>query len=101
MTETAVNSDFINKFSKTVVNRVKDDIPDLTGKVLDSPEKSWTVFLRKESWTLLQERPIFIFARAFPRISLPDLIPGRASRIREFLPAPVPLSLSCSGERMP
>ena len=35
MTETAVNTDFINKFSKTVVNRVKDDIPDLTGKVLD------------------------------------------------------------------
>ena len=35
MTETKINSAILDKFSKTVINRVKSDIPDITGKTID------------------------------------------------------------------
>ena len=35
MTETKVNARILGKFSRTVVNRVKTDMPDVTGKILD------------------------------------------------------------------
>ena len=35
MTETKINSAILDKFSKPVINRVKSDIPDITGKTID------------------------------------------------------------------